>query len=89
MRLTLFCRHSDFIKHLEAEVAWYREQMIHERQRAELALDELLRVRVGVGPVTLPTPAEAAARETAVDRLLKDTEFTTAGVEDGCVEEGI
>lgn len=79
MRLTIFCRHSDFIKHLEAEVEWYRAQMEHERQRAEMALDELLRVRVQAGPITRPTPSEVAAQESTIEKMFKNTEFAEAG----------
>ena len=80
--LTIWCNHSSFIRHLLDEIAHLREDVSHERQRAEIALDELLRVRVGAGPVTVPTPAEAAARESQVERLLKSTEFMTAGIAD-------
>ena len=84
--LTIWCNHSSFIRHLLDEIAHLREDVSHERQRAEIALDELLRVRVGAGPVTVPTPAEAAARESQVERLLKSTEFMTAGTADEQLE---
>lgn len=75
----MFCTHGSFIRHLEAELVWHRDQLIHERQRAELALDELLRLRVGAGPVTMPTPQEAKAQESEMDKLLRSSEFTAAG----------
>lgn len=80
MRLTLFCNHSAFIGHLEQEVAWYRDQLIHERQRAERAIDELLRVRVQAGPTTVPTPGETRAMESEIEKILRDSEFSTAGI---------
>jgi len=69
-----------YIRHLEAEIAWYRTQMIHERQRAEKALDRLLEQR-GIGPITVPTPEEimAAVEDNPVERLMRDPEFASAG----------
>ena len=64
-----------FCVHMENEIMWLREQLEHERQRAEAAIDELLRVRIQAGPVSTPR----APAETIVDRLLKDSEFTGAG----------
>jgi hypothetical protein len=68
-----------FTAHLVAEIEYLRAQVEHERQRAEYAIDELLRVRVAVGPVTQVTPREAEQRETLVEKLLKDSEFTSVG----------
>lgn len=68
-----------YVRHLEAEIEWFKLQVEHERQRAELAVDELLRVRVGAGPVTQTTPGEAKAAQTIVDKMLSDTEFAEAG----------
>ena len=76
MKLTLFCKHSDFIKHLEAEVAWFQEQLVHERQRAEMAIDELLRVRVQAGPVTLAVEKKLSKE---IEELLNNPEFARAG----------
>lgn len=76
MRLTLFCHHSAHIAHLEAEVAFWRQQFQHERQRAEVAVDRLLSTR-GIGPVTLPPRPTTPASD--MDELLRDPEFTTAG----------
>lgn len=68
-----------FVRHLEAEVEYLRGQAEHERQRAERAIDELLRVRVNVMGVTAPTPREAEQAEAMVDKLLKDSEFAQTG----------
>jgi hypothetical protein len=68
-----------FTAHLVAEIEYLRAQVEPERQRAEYAIDELLRVRVAVGPVTQVTPREAEQRETLVEKLLKDSEFTSVG----------
>lgn len=78
MRLTLFCQHSDLITHLRAENEWLRMQMVHERQRAEIALDRLLNVKLpGIGPITVPTPQE----QRAYDQLSGpgDPEFEQTG----------
>ena len=79
---------SAHVRHLEREVEWYRQQMIHERTRAERAVDMLLVMKVpGAVPIT-PTPAETrdantvAPDETAeqtAQRLLNDPEFQSAG----------
>lgn len=79
MGLTLFCNHSSLIKHLENEVEYLRTQMEHERQRAERAVDELLNVRVNVPAITQPTPRETMQRETVIEKLLRDSEFTETG----------
>ena len=68
-----------FAAHLETEIEYLRGQVEHERQRAERAIDELLHVRANVNPVTQPTPREVQQAETAVERLLRDTEFTSVG----------
>ena len=59
-----------FVKHLKDENTWLREQMLHERSRAETAINALLQLKLQVPialPVTLPperlpTPEEEAAR---------------------------
>ena len=77
MRLTLFCAHTDHIAHLEAEVAFWRMQFVHERQRAEVAIDRLLATKQ-FGPVTLPPRPQEAADP--VQDLLVNPEFIEAGV---------
>ena len=68
-----------FNSHLIDEIYYLREQVEHERQRAERAIDELLRIRIQAGPVTMPTPREAEKQESLIDKLLRDTEFSSIG----------
>ena len=76
MRLVLFCQHSSLVAHLETEVAWLKIQLLHERTRAEHAIDLLLAVKVGLPSVS--TPVRDAAM-TEVEKLLRDDEFVHAG----------
>ena len=68
-----------FNAHLIDEIHYLREQVEHERQRAERAIDELLRIRIQSCPVTMPTPREAEHQESLVEKLLRDTEFSSIG----------
>ena len=79
--LTIWCRHSHTIEILERELAFARQSFMHERQRAEVAIDELLKRRVGAGPVTFPLRHDAPPPEDdpAIRALLRDPEFTKAG----------
>jgi len=79
MRLVLFCRHSDYVKHLEAEIEWLKMAMVHERQRAERGVDTLLGLKLGVAPITVPTREELRETESEVEKLMRDPEFTQAG----------
>jgi len=79
LALVIFCRHSSHIQQLESEIAWLRMQMTHERQRAEIAIDHLLALKVGVTPVTRPTREELHETESEMERVLRDPEFTQAG----------
>jgi hypothetical protein len=66
-----------YVLHLETEIEWLKDQYAHERQRAETAIDELLRTRVAAGPVAPPPlPSEAERR---VQQLLNDPEFVQVG----------
>ena len=73
------CTHTDFLAHLHAELLWYRAQLLHERARAERAIDTLLQVRAGVAPVTPPGPRAPSAVEQEIAAMLGDQEFTGAG----------
>lgn len=73
------CRHSDYVKHLEAEVEWYRDRLDHERQRAEIAVDALLALKVGAPPVRSPEPQARETLEQVAERLMGDREFNEAG----------
>lgn len=45
-----------YVKHLEREIEWYRRQLERERERADNAVDELLRLApMPSGPITRPT----------------------------------
>ena len=68
-----------YVRHLEAEIEYLRGQVEHERQRAEIAIDTLLQVRVQAGPVTQPTPREAAKANSLVDEILANPEFARVG----------
>jgi len=78
--LTLFCRHSAYVAHLEAEITWLREQLVHERARAEMGVDRLLATR-GIGPITMPViPAPTdAVTEAAIRTMLANEEFQRVG----------
>lgn len=76
MKLTLFCEHSVYIHHLESEIEWLKTQLIHERNRAEAAVNERLR-HIGAPPLR---PVEPESPELAVlKEALTDSEFLTAG----------
>lgn len=66
-----------FASHLQEEIVYLRKQVEHERDRAERAVDELLRVRIQSGPLAAPRPLEPA--ESIVERLLSNTEWADAG----------
>jgi len=69
------------LAHLEAENAWLRSQLIHERQRAEISVDQRLSER-GLGPVTLPPrPTEPDHLPDEVRRLMHQPEFFAPTVE--------
>lgn len=68
-----------FIKLAMHELDYFKALFEHERQRCEMLTDELLRVRIQAGPVTQPTPREAREQESMVEKMLRDTEFSSAG----------
>lgn len=75
------CMHTDYLAHLEAEIAWLKLQMLHERQRAEVAIDRLL-VRHDTGPVTLAASEDRATAQTReLEELLRQGDFVHAGDE--------
>ena len=80
MALTLWCAHSSLIAWLEREVEYFKLQYESERRRAEMAVDELLRLRVGTNPISA-APEERIPEH--VERLLKDPEFTRVGELEG------
>ena len=78
--LTLWCAHSSLIAWLEREVEYFKLQYESERRRAEMAIDELLRMRVQAGPVRAGLEERVPEQ---VERLLKDPEFTRVGELEG------
>ena len=78
-----------YVLHLEDEITWLRDRLDMERNRAEIAIDNLVNVRLaesGRAPVTpMVQPRDPAVEdaprtpEEAVRRLLADPEFQTAG----------
>lgn len=78
MGLTLFCRHSSQIAHLEAEIDWLRAQLVHERQRAERGVDRLLATR-GIGPITVPEARPTVETEDAIREMLSNGDFQRIG----------
>ena len=76
----MFFPSTEFLRHLEAEIQWLKIELKHERQRAEVAIDQLLRVRVGVGSVT-PREESPDALTKEVEALLGNPEFSHAGEE--------
>ena len=69
-----------YIGHLEAEIEWYRVQLIHERNRAERAVDQLLNMR-GAPPVTPPPePDQTATMLQEAMRVMQGEEFQKVGV---------
>ena len=63
------------LAHLEAEIVWLREQMLHERRRAEEAINLVLAQKQAM-PISVTPPPPA---DDVVTRLLSDREFVTAG----------
>jgi hypothetical protein len=85
-----------YVLHLEDEIQWLRGRLDMERQRAEIAIDNLVSVRIAaVGsapvqptmqPLLPPTAPEAEAPRTAEEamrRILADPEFLSAGSTEG------
>ena len=77
--LTIWCRHSSHVAHLEAEILWLRMQLVHERSRAEMGVDRLLATR-GIGPITLPPSHVATETEAAMRELLSNEELQRVGM---------
>lgn len=79
----MFCTHREYITHLEADNAWLRERLDLERRRAEMAIDQLLNIKLGVvTPLTQPIPLSPAEREAEqeIQRLTRDPEFASPSI---------
>ena len=75
----LFRAPEAFVTHLEAEIEWYRLQLVHERNRADRAVDTLLAMQ-GVAAVTPPPPRnERVEMEQEIARVLGSQEFQGVG----------
>jgi hypothetical protein len=76
----MFCRHRDYLSHLEAEIEWLKERLDFERKRAEMAIDQLLRhVHPDVVPLAQPTHHELMA-EKVMQELTKESEFSAEAI---------
>lgn len=81
MRLTLFCAHSDLVHHLLAEVEQWRGMYLHERQRAEEAINALLAQAKGPALTVTPAPPPELSRvERELREMLQNPEFVNAGL---------
>lgn len=73
----MWCQHREYIAHLEHDIDWLKRQLLHERARAELAVDKLQMMQVGGGPIT--PPAEDGAGRAEIEALLSNPDFQAAG----------
>jgi len=68
-----------FTDHLRHEVAFWRLQYQHERQRAEISVDQRLHER-GLGPVTQPLRMDVPPQmDKEIQDLLTNPEFAGSG----------
>ena len=78
-----------YVEHLRAEVAFWRLQFAHERQRAEVSIDQRLHEQ-HKGPVTLPLreegPPTGPVQHDLLDELMKNAEFAAMGSAAGVPE---
>ena len=65
-----------FLAHLLELVAILRRDVVAERQRAEVAIDQCRATHLGIGPVTLPPRPEMTA---AMPREFTDPELAAMG----------
>lgn len=72
-----------FVQHLRDEVAFWRHQFLHERQRTEVAMDQCRVTHQSIGPVSLPLREDAVkATGTPLD-IFRDPELAAMGLADG------
>lgn len=71
-----------FVAHLTAEVAFWRAQFQHERQRAEVAIDRCRSEHQASGPVALP-PRENPTGTPDVAAIFQSPEMMMMGLSDG------
>ena len=72
-----------FVAHLKSEVAFWRLQFAHERQRAEVAIDQCRATHQGIGPVSLPLRDETAPPQTGMAGIFSDPELASMGLTEG------
>jgi len=70
--------HDTYVKHLEAEIEYYRLELKNERRRAEQAIDTLLTLK-GASAVTPPEPRGPTPEERAVQEFLSSPELAKMG----------
>jgi hypothetical protein len=70
------------VRHLEREVLYWRQLYQHERDRAEVAIDQCRTMHQSLPPVTRP-PAPAAAIQQTIESLLGGSELGAIGQEQG------
>lgn len=70
-----------YVLHLEDEILWLRQRLDMERNRAEVAIDNLVSVRVTAPVMSTVQPRNPAIEtpEEIVGRLHADPEFAEAG----------
>jgi len=68
-----------FVAHLVAEVAFWRLQFQHERQRSEIALDQCRVTHQNIGPVSMP-PREDRPPSALASALGPDAEAELAAM---------
>jgi hypothetical protein len=69
-----------FVAHLRGEVEFWRAQFLHERNRADLAIDQCRVTHQAIGPITLP-PREATERPGP--DIFADPELAAMGLTEG------
>ena len=73
----LFGAAKRYVRHLENEILWYREQLLLERRRAEDAVNIKIAHQGIQGALTVTAPPQPA--DDPIQRLMRDTEFSTVG----------
>jgi len=74
-----FTRERLYIRHLEREIHYWRAQYIHERQRAEVAIDTCRVQHAHTGPVTVPPRLETETVLREVNEMMTQPEFGQVG----------
>lgn len=74
---------SQYVQHLEAEIAWLRERTLAAEQKAAIAVAELVRLKTdgqaNVHPRPLMPPHEPVDPMVEMQKLMQDSEFARAG----------